>query len=67
MNAEKKELSAVRTVQGLHMPVKLRMEKAVAAKVKINFILVFFIILPNLLWFCLLTVSFDKILELGSD
>ncbi|XP_057314760.1 proteasome maturation protein-like [Hydractinia symbiolongicarpus] len=33
VNAEKKELSAVRTAHGLHMPVKLRMEKAVAAKI----------------------------------
>jgi proteasome maturation protein len=34
MNGEKRELASVRRVQGLHMPFKLNMEKAIASKIR---------------------------------
>ena len=33
-NDEKRELASARNVQGLHMPIKLGMEKAVASKIR---------------------------------
>jgi len=33
-NEEKRELASARNVQGIHMPIKLGMEKAVASKIR---------------------------------